>query len=101
MPHISDLIIYICFIGWGTYCILIVPCFGSKILKKSGETERFWFFILVVLNLWALLFILLRPKFREKMEKHDLVKLTLFAIGYVVLFIATITTLESIDMIWS
>jgi hypothetical protein len=101
MPPISDLLIYICFIGWGTYCILIVPYFGSKILQKSGETERFWFFILVLFNFLVLLFILLRPKFREQIGKPDLRKLELFAIGYVVLFIGTITIIESIDILLS
>ena len=35
---------------------------------------------------------------REKIEKPDLLKLTIFAIGYVVLFVATITTLQLLDM---
>jgi hypothetical protein len=96
MPNPSEIIIYSCFIGWAAYGILIVPYFGSQILQKTGESERFWFFILVILNLWALIFVLLRPKFRKGLDKSDLIKLSLFAVGYPAIFIPVILILNSI-----
>jgi len=96
MPNSSELIIYVCIIGWGIYGILIVPYFGSKILQKTGESERFWFFILAILNLWALLFILFRPSFRKGINRSDLRKLILLTIGYLVLFPLIIFILKTI-----
>ena len=86
MTNFSEIIIYICFISWGVYGILIVPYFGAKIMQKTGESELFWFFVLVLLNLWALLFILFRPCFREGLSKSDIRKLIILSSGYIVLF---------------
>ena len=96
MQNLPEIIIYTSIIGWGTFVILVVPYFGSKILQKTGESERFWFIILVLLNLWALLFILIRPSFRKGLNKFDLIKLSLFAIGYIVFFIPLIYILKTI-----
>ena len=87
MVSIPEYIFYAWIIFYGIYFILIVPYFGSQILMKTGESERFWFFILVLLNFWAILFILLRPSFRKGLNKPDIIYLSLFAIGYLVIFL--------------
>ncbi len=95
MLSIPEYILYVWIIFYGIYCILIVPYFGSKILLKTGESERFWFFILVLLNFWALLFILLRPSFRKGIDKSDIKYLSLFAIGYLVIFLPIVFILSN------
>ena len=83
-------ILYLWIILFGIYGILVVPFFGSKILMKTGESERFWFFILVILNFWGLLFILLRPSFRKRLNRTDKINLSMFAVGYWVIFLPLI-----------
>ena len=96
MLSLNEIVLYGAVIGWGVYCILIVPYFGSKILMKSGESERFWFFILVLLNLWALLFIIFRPSFRKGLSTSDLKALIIFACGYIIFFPMLIWVIETI-----
>lgn len=89
----SDLTLYIVFLVWGVYFMLIAPYFGSKILMKTGHSERYWYFILVILNVWALLVILFRPSFRKGLLASDNLKLILLACGYPVFFAALLYVL--------
>ncbi len=92
----EQLIVYTCFLGWGFYGILIVPYIGAKILSKTGESERFWFFILVILNIWALLFIVIRPRFRIGLTKLELITIISLIAGYIVFFSLILVTLQSV-----
>ncbi len=96
MLSLDEIIIYGSIIGWGIYGILVVPYLGSKILMKTGESERYWFFLLVILNLWALLFILLRPSFRDGLSNSDVKKLIILASGYVVFFPILVYVLNNV-----
>lgn len=96
MLSFDEIIIYGSIIGWGVYGILVVPYYGSQILMKTGESERFWFFILVILNLWALLFILLRPSFRKGLSSSDVKKLIMLASGYVIFFPILVYVLDNV-----
>ena len=96
MLSASEIILYGAILSWAFYGILIVPYFGSQILMKTGESERFWFFILVVLNLWALLFVLVRPSFRKGLSNNDIIKLIGFASGYIILFPFIIYLMDNI-----
>ena len=101
MTFIEYFIIYSCLIGWGIYGLLIVPYFGAKIMQKTGESERFWFFILALFNLWAILVILFRPNFRKGLTKSDLRTLSFFGVGFVVGFIGIVVAFNSLDAILS
>jgi len=49
MTNASELTIYVVIILYGAYYLLIAPYLGSKILMKTGYSERTWFFIMCCL----------------------------------------------------
>lgn len=61
---------------------VFAPWQSARIIAKTGESERFWFYVLLITNFWGLLFILLRPSFRKGIAKNGLATLTFLAIGY-------------------
>jgi hypothetical protein len=73
--------IYIAVIGMGAYGIF-APWLGASILKKTGESERFWFFVLFLLNFWGFLFVLIRPSFRKGLTTRENMVLVALAFGY-------------------
>jgi len=61
---------------------VFAPWRAAKIMAKTGESERFWFYVLLITNFWGLSIILLRPSFRKGLTKNNLVCLVLLALGY-------------------
>ena len=95
MTNSPNIIYSICFISLPLYGVL-VAYYAAKIMQKTGESERFWFFVILFFNVWAFVIILLRPSFREGLNRSDIRKLILFAIGYVVLFPLLLFFLETV-----
>jgi hypothetical protein len=73
------------FVFYGVFA----PWYGAKIMMKTGESERFWFFVLLLANFWGFLFLLIRPSFRKGLPKLDTAKLALLAVGYWVIMVPT------------
>ena len=84
MTNTSEFTIYAVFIVYGCFYILIAPYIGSKILVKSGSTERKWFFILILLSIYALLAIAIFPKLIIVLNQKDIRNLVLLALSYIV-----------------
>jgi hypothetical protein len=76
----------ICFALYGVFAAWC----GAKIMTKTGESERFWFYVLFITNFWGFLFLLIRPSFRKGLPLKETVNLTLLAIGYWALFFPTL-----------
>ena len=85
--------IYIYIISFMIYSIIIVPHFGALILTKFGNSERFWFLSILFLNVYLLLYVLVREKFRKGLSPSEKTKILLFVIGYL-LFISPIWMYE-------
>jgi len=71
MSLYSDNILWALVFSYGIYSILVVPFFCSKIFVKFGETERFWYIIIVLLNVYILIYILSRSKYRLKLATKE------------------------------
>ena len=82
MTNASDFTIYAVFILYGCFYIFIAPYIGSKILVKSGYTERTWFLILILLSIYALLAIIIFPKLRIGLNQKDIRNLIFLALSY-------------------
>jgi hypothetical protein len=78
--------IYIAVIVIGIYDVF-AQWLGASILKKTGESERFWFFVLLLLNFWGFLFVLIRPSFRKELTTRENMILVTLALGYWAIFL--------------
>jgi cytochrome bd-type quinol oxidase subunit 2 len=89
---LNEYSLYFFVVGFAVYGILIVPYFSSKILVRFGNSERFWFVIMVLFGFYALIYFLLRTKYRSRLllkEKLLFVSFVLLYVGflYPVLFL--------------
>lgn len=81
-----DNFFWILVVAYAFYCLLIVPYFTSKSLSKSGESERFWFIVVALLNIYTLLYVILISK-RKELVKKEKILFTVFIFGYFIFLI--------------
>jgi hypothetical protein len=78
----SDLFLWILILAYAFYALLFVPFFSSKSLTKYGGSEKFWFIIVALLNVYVLLYLMVRSKYRNQLIKKEKILLVVFMVGY-------------------
>jgi len=75
---------FLCFliVAYAFYVLLIVPFFCSKLISKISGSEGFWYIVVALLNVYVLLYVLIRAKYRSKLSIKAKFLLTVFMIGY-------------------
>lgn len=86
MDKFFELFFYLYVICYGLYGILIVPCFCSKILSRTGGNERFYFVITALFHSFALCFCLISAHYRKRLRKKDKALFFLFILGCCMFF---------------
>jgi len=72
---------------------LVVAYAVSSIFSRFGNSQRFWFFMLLVFNIYVLaygVFSQFMGKHRGKLERGQLRKISLFFFGYAVFLLISI-----------
>ncbi|RLA93375.1 MAG: hypothetical protein DRG25_04650 [Deltaproteobacteria bacterium] len=65
------------------YMVIVVPYSGAKMLRRFGQSERFWYYFFFLLHFYGVIYILF--KYRRKLLIHEIIRLLLFLIGYITL----------------
>ena len=78
----SDFFLWVLILSYAFYALLVVPLYSSKSLTKYGGSERFWFIIVALFNIYVLLYLMLRSKYRNKLINKEKISLVAFMIGY-------------------
>lgn len=79
---INEYALYLFVLGYAIYGILVVPYFCSKSMVQFGNSERFWFVVIVFFNIFALVYFLISGKYRPKLSGKTKIVFILFVIGY-------------------
>lgn len=77
---------YVAIFSLMLYGLLLVPYVSSRILSSHGENERSWFFLILVFNIYCLLYVFLSKNLRSKLLAKEKFIFALFVLGYLVIF---------------
>ncbi|RLA93376.1 MAG: hypothetical protein DRG25_04655 [Deltaproteobacteria bacterium] len=99
MNLIPEWAIWIYMVVSGFYGLVVVPYYGSKLLTEAiGKSEDFWFLVLIWLNIYSLIFILL--KYRRILSYTDKRKLIVLLGGYIVILLLPIIAVAGIAQVF-
>lgn len=87
MSLYSENFLWSLIVAYAFYFLLVVPFFCSKIFVKFGETERFWYVIVALLNVYILLYALLKSKYRSKLLDKEKFLFIFFISGYFIFLV--------------
>lgn len=87
MPANLDGFLWFLVVAYAFYVLLVVPFFCSKSLTKFGGTERFWYIIIALFNVYVLLYVLLRSSYRSSLQTKEKFSFVAFMIGYIVFLV--------------
>lgn len=79
--HSNSFLLFL-IVSYAFYGLFVVPFFCSKSLVRFGETERFWYIIIALLNVYVLLYVLIRSKYRSMLLMKEKFLFVSFIIGY-------------------
>ena len=79
-------LIYIFIALYAVYGMLFAPFVGAKILGKTGNSERFWFYMLILFNIYIFAWSFFSVKCRSRLSSSDKLKIFFITIGYIMLF---------------
>jgi len=75
---------FLCFliVAYAFYVLLVVPFFCSRSLTKFSGSEGFWYVVVALFNVYVLLYVLIRSKYRANLSIKDKFLFVAFMIGY-------------------
>ena len=79
-------LLYYYIILFGIYGMIVAPYVGAKIFAKIGKSERFWFYMLVLFNIYLFIGVFFHSGFRDKLSFVDQLKVISLVLGYLVIF---------------
>jgi len=82
----SENYIYYYVVLFGLYGMIFAPYIGAKIFAKLGKSERFWFYLLVLFNIYLFVGVFFHSGFRNQLTSKDRWKIIAIVLGYITIF---------------
>ena len=82
----SNNFIYYYIVLFGLYGMIFAPYIGSKIFAKIVKSERYWFYILVLFNIYLFIGVFFHSGFRNQLSTKERWKIILLVLGYLLIF---------------
>lgn len=78
--------IYYYIVIFGIYGMILAPYVGAKIFAKLGKNERYWFYLLVLFNIYFFIGVFFHSGFRNELSSKDRWKIIAIVLGYLAIF---------------
>ena len=82
----SNNFIYYYIVLFGLYGMIFAPYIGSKIFAKIAKSERYWFYLLVLFNIYLFIGVFFHSGFRNQLSTKERWKIILLVLGYLLIF---------------
>jgi hypothetical protein len=84
MTELSGLLTYFII---GIFYVVAAAYSATKTMERHEPAFNYWFYVFIFFSLYAILFIILMPKYRKLLSKQEIAKLMAIGFGYLVLIV--------------